>query len=119
MQVQAIMATQGSGTTGPLMVVVNPAARACERCTKVLWDIEGCMTSAKGKAWACVPCQMVCTWALGPADVTTVTGSGTEGSGKPVPRPVTKRMQTATNASPRGGEKCKKVHTMTSVSKSS
>ena len=86
---------------------------ACERCTESLRDIVGCMTSAKGKAWACMPCQKACTWALGPADAATVTGSGTEGSGKPAPRPVMKRRtQTATNASPRGGEKRKKARTM-------
>ena len=36
--------------------------------------------------------------------------SGTEGSGKPVPRHVRKRVErNMTNTSPRGGEKCKKV----------
>ena len=53
----AIMATQGGRTTGPSMVVANPVARACERCTKVLRDIVGCVTSTKGKVWACMPCQ--------------------------------------------------------------
>ena len=113
MQVQAIMATQGGRATGLTTAAVSPAARVCEKCTDSLWDIMGCVTSAKGKVQACVPCQKACkacTWALGPADVMTVMGSGIEGNGKAAPRPVMKRrMWTAINVSPRGGEKCKKV----------
>ena len=112
---QAIMATQGSGTPGPLMVAAVLTARVCEQCTILLQDTEGCMVSIKGKAQACVPCQKVhkaCNWPLGLADVTMVTGSGTEGSGKLAPRAVVKRKtQAMTNASPRGGEKHKKVCT--------
>ena len=48
---------------------------------------------------------------MGPADAATVTGSRTEGSGKPAPRPVMKRrVWTVMNALPRGGEKHKKAH---------
>ena len=114
---QAIMATQGGGAMGLVVVVVNPAARACEQCTESLRDIAGCMMSAKGKMWACVPCQNVCkacTWALGPVDAMTVMGSRMEGNGKLALRPVMKRrMQTAMNTSPRGREKRKKAHTIT------
>ena len=44
----------------------------------------------------------------------TPVGSATEGSGKPAEKHAMKRRtRTATNVSPRGGEKCKKTHTTT------
>ena len=96
------------------MVVVGQTLRACERCMVQLGEPEGCLVSEKGKARACLPCQKACVWPLGLAEVTAVTGSGTEGSRKPALRHVVKwRTATTTNASPQGGEKHKKVHTTT------
>ena len=114
---RAVTVTQGGGTPGPSAVPAGPMPRACERCTVLLRDPEGCAVSEKGKARACVPCQKArkaCNWPLGPAEAAATTGSGTEGSGKPAPRRVVKRRTAATtNASPRGGEKRKKARTTT------
>ena len=112
----AVTVTQGGGMLGPSTAVVVLILRVCERCTVQLGEPEGCVVSEKGKAWACLSCQKVrkaCVWPLGLAEATAVTGSGTEGSGKPVPRHVVKwRTATTMNASPRGGEKHKKARTM-------
>ena len=114
---QAITVTQGGGTLGPSMVVADPTARACERCTVLLGEPEGCVVSKRGKAWACLPCQKackVCIWPLGPGGVATAMGSETEGIGKPAPKWLRKRVERAAmNTLPRGGEKHKKVHTTT------
>ena len=113
----AITVMQGGGTPGPSTAVAGPAPRACKRCTVLLQEPEGCMVSKRGKARACLPCQKVrkaCVWPLGPGGVGAATGSRTEASGRPVPRRVRKRAErTATNTSPRGGEKRKKVRTTT------
>ena len=67
------------------------------------------MVSERGKVRACLPCQKackVCIWPLGPGGARAAMGSRTEVSGKPALRRVRKRAErTATNASPRGGEK--------------
>ncbi|KIM58669.1 hypothetical protein SCLCIDRAFT_27829 [Scleroderma citrinum Foug A] len=116
MWARAITVTQGSGTPGPSTAVVVPIARACERCTLLLKEPEGCVVREKGKVWACLLCQKVrkaCVWPLGLAEVTVVMGSGNEVSGKPAPRRMRKRAERAvTNTSPRGGEKRKKAHMM-------
>ena len=101
---RAITVMQGSGTPGPSTVPVGPMPRACERCTVLLWDPEGCAVSEKGKVQACMPCQKVrkaCNWPLGPAEAAATTGSRTEGSRKPALRHMVKqRTATMTNASP-------------------
>ena len=116
-QAQAIMVMQGSRTPGPSTAVAGPTPRACKRCTILLGEPEGCVVSKRGKAQACLPCQKVCKaciWPLGLAEVTAVMGSGTEGSGRPVPKHLVKqRTRTTMNASPRGGEKRKKARTTT------
>ena len=107
MQVRAwaITVTQGGGTPGPSTAVVGWTPRVCKRCMVQLGVPEGCLVSEKGKA---------CIWPLGLAEATAVTGSRTEGSGKPVPRHMVKRRTvTMTNTLPQGGEKHKKVHMMT------
>ena len=118
---QAITVTQGGGTPGPSMAVVGPTLRACERCTLLLGEPKGCVVSKRGKAWACLPCQKACkacVWPLGLAEATAATGSGTEGSRRLVLKHMVKqRMRTMTNASPRGGEKHKKVCTTTEEGK--
>ena len=112
----AITVTQGSGTPGPSMAVAGLTARVCKRCTILLGEPKGCVVREKGKVRACVLCQKVhkvCVWPLGPGGAAAATGSGTEGSGKPVPKQLRKRAErTATNTSPRGREKRKKAHTM-------
>ena len=116
-QARAITVTQGGGTPGPSTVVAVPMPRACERCTVLLQEPEGCVVSEQGKARACLPCQKarkVCIWPLGAGGVGAAMGSGTEASGKPALRQVKKRAErTAMNASPRGGEKHKKACTTT------
>ena len=116
---QAVTVTQGGGTPGPSTAVAGPTPMACERCTIHLQEPEGCMVSERGKVRACLPCQKahkVCIWPLGAGGVGAATGSRTEASGKPVPRRVRKRAErAATNTSPRGREKHKKVHTMTTL----
>ena len=113
----AVTVTQGSGTPGPSMAVAGPTPTACERCTIHLQEPKGCMVSERGKARACLPCQKArkaCVWPLGAGGAGVATGSGTKASGKPAPRRVRKRAErTAMNASPRGGEKCKKVRMTT------
>ena len=107
---------QGSGMLGPSSAVVVPIPRACERCTVLLGEPEGCVLSERGKVQACLPCQKackVCIWPLGLTEVTVVMGSRMEGSRRPVLRCMVKRrMMVMTNASPQGREKCKKVCTM-------
>ena len=114
-RLQAITAMQGGGVPGPLMVGAALAVRACERCTVLLKDPEGCVLSEKGKAQSCVLCQKACktcNWPPGQTGATTATGSGTEGSGKAAPKRVMRRRpRTMTNTSPRSGEKCKKART--------
>ena len=57
--------------------------------------------------------RKACVWPLGARGAGAAMGSGTKASGKPAPRQVRKRVErTVTNASPRGGEKRKKVCTM-------
>ena len=101
----AIMVMQGGGMPGPLMAVAGPTPRACERCTLLLQEPEGCMVSERGKVRACLLCQKACkacVWPLGLAEVTVAMGSRTEGSGKPAPRHVVKRrMVMMMNASPK------------------
>ena len=113
----AITVTQGGGTPGPSIAVVALIVRVYERCTVLLQEPEGCVVSEQGKARACLPCQKArkaCIWPLGLGGARVATGSGTEASGKPALRRVRKRAErTATNASPRGGEKCKKACTTT------
>ena len=114
---RAVTVTQGGGTPGPSTAVVGPTPTACKRCTVHLQEPEGCVVSERGKARVCLPCQKAhkaCVWPLGPGGVGVAMGSGTEASGKPAPRRVRKRAErTVTNALPRGGEKHKKVCTMT------
>ena len=78
---------------------------------------KGCMVREKGKVRACLLCQKAhkaCVWPLGLAEAIAVTGSRTEGSGRPALRCVVKwRMAMMTNVSPRGREKHKKAHTTT------
>ena len=85
----------------------------CKRCTIHLQEPEGCVVSERGKVRVCLPCQQArkaCVWPLGAGGGGVATGSGTEASGKPVPRQVRKRAERTTmNALPRGREKCKKV----------
>ena len=106
---------QGGGTPGPSTAVAVLMPRACERCTVLLQEPEGCMVSERGKVRACLPCQKVrkvCVWPLGPGGAGAAMGSRTKVSGKSVPRRVRKRVErTAMNTSPRGREKHKKVHT--------
>ena len=103
-QVQAVTVTQGGGTPEPSTAVVVPIPRACERCTVQLGEPKGCVVREKGKAQACLLCQKVrkaCVWPLGLAEVTAATGSGMEGSRRPVLRCMVKwRTATTTNASP-------------------
>ena len=85
----AITITQGGGMPGPSTAVAVLIVRACERCTLLLEEPEGCMVREKGKARACLLCQKVhkvCVWPLGLAEVTVVMGSRNEASGKPAPR---------------------------------
>ncbi|KIM58301.1 hypothetical protein SCLCIDRAFT_28196 [Scleroderma citrinum Foug A] len=71
-------------------------------------EVHGPLAGARGKA------RKACVWPLGLGGAGAATGSGTEASGKPAPRQVRKRAERAvTNASPRGGEKRKKVCTTT------
>ena len=110
---QAVTVTQGRGMPGPSTAVAVPILRVCERCTVFFGEPKGCVVREKGKVWACLLCQKackVCVWPLGLAEA---MGSGTEGSGKPVPRHVVKRRTVMTmNALPQGGEKHKKARTM-------
>ena len=112
---RAVTVTQGGRTPGPLTAVAGPTPTACERCTVHLQEPEGCVVSERGKVRVCLPCQKArkaCVWPLGPGGAGAATGSGTEVSGKPVPRQVRKRAErTTTNALPRGGEKRKKAPT--------
>ena len=82
----------------------------------LLGEPEWCVVSERGKVWACLPCQKAqkaCVWPLGPGGVGVAMGSRTEGSGKLALRHVRKRAErNATNATPRGREKRKKVYTM-------
>ena len=114
---RAVTVMQGGGTPGPSTAVVGPIPTACERCTVHLQEPEGCVVSERGKARACLPCQKAhkaCVQPLGPGGAGAATGSGTEASGKPVPRRVRKRAERAvTNVSPRGGKKRMKVHMTT------
>ena len=107
----AVMVTQGGGTLGPLKVVAVPIPRACERCTLLLQEPEGCVVSEWGKARACLPCQKarkVCVLPLGPGGAGAAMGSRTEVSGKPPLRRVRKRVErTVMNVLPGGGEKSK------------
>ena len=99
---------------GPSTAVAVPILRACERCTVLLGEPEGCMVREKSKAQACLPCQKACVWPLGLMEATAATGSGTEGSGRPALRHVVKwRTVTMMNTSPQGREKHKKARTMT------
>ena len=108
---------QGGRTPGPSTAVVGLMLTACERCTVHLQEPEGCVVSERGKVRACLPCQKarkVCVWPLGPGGAGAAMGSRTEMSGKPALRRVRKRAErTATNASPRGGEKRKKARMTT------
>ena len=114
---RAVTVMQGGGTPGPSTAVAVPIPRACERCTVFLGEPKGCMVREKGKARACLLCQKACKaciWPLGLVEAIAAMGSRTDGSGKPVLRCMVKwRMATMTNASPRGGEKCKKAHMTT------
>ena len=81
--VQAIMVMQGGGMLGPLTAVVVPMLRACERCTVLLQEPEGCVVSEQGKARVCLPCQKArkaCVWPLGVGGAGAAMGSGTEAS---------------------------------------
>ena len=89
MRARAITVTQGGGMPGPSTVVAGPTPRACERCTVLLQEPEGCVVSERGKVRACLPCQKVrkaCVWPLGPGGAGVAMGSRTEVSGKPALR---------------------------------
>ena len=75
-----------------------------EGAQRVCGEGKGCMVREKGKAQACLLCQKAhkaCIWPLGLAEAIAVTGSRTEGSGRPALRHVVKRrMAMTTNVSP-------------------
>ncbi|KIM56842.1 hypothetical protein SCLCIDRAFT_29271 [Scleroderma citrinum Foug A] len=92
----AVTVTQGGGTPGPSTVVAVPMLRVCKRCMVLLQEPEGCVVSEQGKARACLPCQKackVCIWPLEAGGAGAAMGSGTEASGKPVPRGGEKRKK--------------------------
>ncbi|KIM67452.1 hypothetical protein SCLCIDRAFT_20980 [Scleroderma citrinum Foug A] len=96
---QAVTVMQGSGMPGPSTAVVVPMPRACERCTVLLQEPEGCVVSERGKVRACLPCQKArkaCVWPLGPGGAGAATGSGTKVSGKPAPRGREKHKKVCT-----------------------
>jgi len=114
----AIAATQGSGEATAVPAAATGGRRsACVRCREHLNNHVGCMAQASSKATACARCQAArksCSWSTAgkAAEVSTPVGSATEGSGKPAEKRATKRRtRTATNVSPRGGEKRKKTRT--------
>ena len=118
---ESIAATQGSGEATMAAPTVTTVVRrsACVRCREHLNNPIGCVAQASSKATACARCQAArksCSWSTAgkAAEASTPAGSATEGSGKPVEKCATKRRsRTATNTSPRGGEKRKKTCTTT------
>jgi len=88
------------------------------RCREHLNNPVGCVAQASLKAMVCARCQAVhksCSWStVGKVVEVSTPGSAMEGSGKSAEKCATKRrLRTAMNTSPRGGEKCKKTHTTT------
>jgi len=119
-QAEAIAATQGSGEATAVPAAATGGRRlACVRCREHLNNPVGCVAQASSKATACARCQAAhksCSWSTAgkAAEVSTPAGSATEGSRKPAEKRATKRRtRTATNVSPRGGEKRKKTRTTT------
>jgi len=116
----AIAVTQGSGeTTAASTLATSIRHSACARCHEHLNNPVGCVAQVSSKATACARCQLAhksCSWSTAgrTAEVSTPVGSGVEGNGKPATKRVTQRRpRTATNTSPRGGDKRKKARTTT------
>jgi len=118
-RVESITTTQGSGQATMVAPTVVTVVRrsTCVRCREHLNNPVGCMAQVSLKATACARCQAarkLCSWSTARKAVEALTPAGSvmEGSGKPVEKHAMKRRsRTATNTSPRGGEKHKKTRT--------